>query len=150
MPRLEIFTGTERRRRWPDAEKLAVLEEASVPGISAASVARRHDILPQQIYRWRRQFGFGRDRVDNAGRSSATVTPVSFLPLELVASGNGGTEQTVRPNPAPVSSSPRSSRRDGHGEGFAEVLLANGRRLRICPAIDEASLVRLIRVVETA
>ena len=48
MGRMEIITGRERRRRWSDEEKLSILEEASRSGVSAASVARRHDILPQQ------------------------------------------------------------------------------------------------------
>ncbi|WP_082537249.1 MULTISPECIES: transposase [unclassified Aureimonas] len=91
MPRLEIFTGAERRRRWREADKLAVLEEASRPGISAASVARRHDILPQQIYRWRRQFGWGRHGGNRGSGASASPLPVSFMPLR-----GGPVFQTIR------------------------------------------------------
>jgi len=43
---MEIMTGRERRRRWSVEAKLSILQEASRPGISAAAVARRHDILP--------------------------------------------------------------------------------------------------------
>jgi len=46
MGRMEIMTGRERRRRWSVEAKLSILQEASRPGISAAAVARRHDILP--------------------------------------------------------------------------------------------------------
>ena len=52
---MEIITGGGRRRRWPDEDKLRVLEEAAQPRVRLSDVARRHDILPQQIRRWRRQ-----------------------------------------------------------------------------------------------
>ncbi len=50
MGRIEIFAGPERRRRGLNEDKLRILEEAAEPEISAAAVARRYDLLPQQIY----------------------------------------------------------------------------------------------------
>jgi transposase len=55
MARVEILAGRERRRFWSDEQKRAILEEASTSGSTMADVARRHDIVPQQIYTWRRQ-----------------------------------------------------------------------------------------------
>ena len=55
MARMEIGTGGGRRRRWSEQDKFRVLEEAAQPGARLSDVARRHDILPQQIRRWRRQ-----------------------------------------------------------------------------------------------
>lgn len=55
MARMEIITSDGRRRRWTDEDKLLVLQEAAQPGVRLSDVARRHDILPQQIRRWRRQ-----------------------------------------------------------------------------------------------
>jgi transposase len=55
MARMEIVTGRERRRRWSEADKLDILREAATRGLSAAEVARRHDVVPQQIYIWRRR-----------------------------------------------------------------------------------------------
>lgn len=57
---MEIITGIERRRQWPVERKLAVLEEAASSSDSAAAIARRHDICPQQLYRWRREWREGR------------------------------------------------------------------------------------------
>ncbi|CAE7499763.1 unnamed protein product [Symbiodinium pilosum] len=51
--RYEVITGVERRRRWPDEEKLTILGEVGVDGETVASVARRHDITRQHIYQWR-------------------------------------------------------------------------------------------------
>lgn len=49
-----MLTGPERRRRWRDEEKLAILEEAFAPGACVSEVARRWDISTSLIYVWRR------------------------------------------------------------------------------------------------
>ncbi|MCA1371901.1 transposase [Bradyrhizobium sp. BRP14] len=55
MGRVEILTGVERRRVWTDEDKLRILEEVGTSGSGVAEIARRHDILPQQIYTWRKK-----------------------------------------------------------------------------------------------
>ena len=55
MGRIEILTGVERRRVWTDADKLRILEEIERSGSGVAEIARRHDVLPQQIYTWRKK-----------------------------------------------------------------------------------------------
>lgn len=52
--RIEIITGTERRRRWTAAEKLAIVEETLLPGESVSAVAGRHGVAANLLYRWRR------------------------------------------------------------------------------------------------
>lgn len=52
--RIEIITGTERRRRWSAAEKLRIVEETLISGDSVSAVARRHGVAPNLLYRWRR------------------------------------------------------------------------------------------------
>ena len=56
MGRIEIVSGTERRRRWSDETKLRILAEADQPGARIGEVARRHDIMPGQIRYWRKTF----------------------------------------------------------------------------------------------
>nr|ASK46219.1 hypothetical protein [Agrobacterium vitis] len=56
MARMEIMSGTERRRRWSDEAKLRILAEADEPGARIGEVARRHDVHPGQIRLWRRSF----------------------------------------------------------------------------------------------
>lgn len=73
---MEILTGVERRRRWSSEEKLQILQEASAPGSSVGTVARRHDICRSQIYQWRRDFRSGRLR-------SESLAVVDFLPVEV-------------------------------------------------------------------
>jgi transposase len=53
--RLEVITGTGRRRRFSDDYKAGIVEETLVPGAVVSDVARRHGLTPQQLFGWRRQ-----------------------------------------------------------------------------------------------
>ncbi len=52
--RIEVITGTARRRYWSVEQKLAIVEETLAPGASVSVVARRHGVAPNLVYRWRR------------------------------------------------------------------------------------------------
>ena len=52
--RIELITGTARRRRWTTEQKLRIIEASYAPGESVSSVARRHGVAPNPLYRWRR------------------------------------------------------------------------------------------------
>jgi transposase len=53
--RLEVITGTGRRRRFSEDFKAGVVEETLVPGAVVSEVARRNGLTPQQVFTWRRQ-----------------------------------------------------------------------------------------------
>ena len=55
MSRVEVISGPERRRRWNEEQKRAIVAEAFAPGASVSAVARRTDVGTGQIYRWRRE-----------------------------------------------------------------------------------------------
>ena len=55
MARVEVISGVERRRRWSDDEKRAIVAQSFAPGAVVAEVARRVDVSPGQIYRWRQE-----------------------------------------------------------------------------------------------
>lgn len=48
-----------QRRRWTIAEKLRVIEESSLPGMSVSFVARKYGIAPNQVFRWRKLMSDG-------------------------------------------------------------------------------------------
>jgi transposase len=56
MARVEVMTGAERRRRWSEEQKRAIVTESLAAGAVVSEVARRADIGPGQIYRWREEF----------------------------------------------------------------------------------------------
>jgi transposase len=53
--RLEVITGTGRRRRFSEDDKARIIEETLAPGAVISEVARRHGLSPQQLFTWRRQ-----------------------------------------------------------------------------------------------
>jgi transposase len=69
MARFELFSGPERRRRWSEEQKRAVVAAAFAPDAIVAEVARRADVRPGQIYRWRQELRSG-----GAGFAAVVVT----------------------------------------------------------------------------
>ena len=55
LRRIEVITGTGRRRRWDAETKGRLVAESFEPGCSVSEVARRHDISPSLLFLWRRQ-----------------------------------------------------------------------------------------------
>lgn len=44
----------QQRRRWTFIQKLRVAQEASAPGTSVSSIARKYGLAPSQLFRWRK------------------------------------------------------------------------------------------------
>ena len=57
--RIEVITGTARRRHWSTEQKLRIIEESFEPGETVSSVARRHGVAPNLLFRWRRLLSEG-------------------------------------------------------------------------------------------
>lgn len=77
--RLEVLTGTERRRKWSDAEKVRLVEAAFRPGIVVQDVARRFGVHERLLYRWRRQLGVSVSPVDSP---VPVFAPVRLSPVD--------------------------------------------------------------------
>src|SRR5438045_8589267 len=73
----ELLGRVERRRRFSVEQKLAVLAEATAPGANMSEVARRHGLLPAQVYKWRRLAELG-----IIGMPGASELP-SFVAVEI-------------------------------------------------------------------
>jgi transposase len=57
--RIELITGTARRRHWSTEQKLRIIEESFEPGETVSSAARRNGVAPNLLYRWRRLMSEG-------------------------------------------------------------------------------------------
>jgi transposase len=128
MAKVEILTGVERQRRWSTEQKLLILQEAFGVDGTVSDVARRNDVLPQQIYAWRKKFSLPK-------LNSPEIA--SFIPVSLI----GGSE-----------SSSDSSKRSGVRLKCkdVEIVLRNGRLLRIAADMDLEVLSSLVACVEAA
>lgn len=126
MARMEIISGNDRRRRWSDDEKLLVLEEAAQPGVRLSHVARRYDILPQQIRRWRRQL---------LGEVPTSPDAPIFAPVTLIDPATPSHQSGRGTKPRPV---------------MVEISLRNGRVLKVAADLERQVLASLIACVEAA
>jgi transposase len=84
--RVEIFSGVQRRRRYSLDQKLAVLAEASQPGMSISFIARKHGIGPSLLFGWRRRMTEGGKeavRVDDEVVASSEVRALEKRIREL-------------------------------------------------------------------
>ena len=72
--RVEVLTGTPRRRRWSAAEKAAIVAESLAPGVVTSAVALRYGLHRNQLYSWRREFRSA--AVADAGVPSAEFVPI--------------------------------------------------------------------------
>ena len=90
MNRMEVFRGVERRRRWSIDQKLEILAEAARPGMTVSEVARRHDLHPSQVFKWRRHARFGGLASEGLVATPGFV-PVAFpdAPLAAPLAGDG-------------------------------------------------------------
>lgn len=121
----DVLGAVERRRRWTDAEKFAVVCEVGRHGASVTQVAQRHDLRRQQIYAWRHDL---RKKGLCEPEGAALFLPVDFaLPSVLEAKVAAG---VVAP--------------------MVEIVLRNGRQIRCQGGIGDDDLARLIRLVEAA
>ena len=53
--RIELISGTSRRRRWSDEERARILSESFEPGANISAVARRNGVSCGLLHCWRKQ-----------------------------------------------------------------------------------------------
>ena len=130
VARVEIVTRGEARREYTPEERAAVLTEAAMPGARVLLVAQRYGVSPSLVYRWRREA---------AGRPTQQALPRTphFVPLLVDGAG-------MRQGPVV----PPSAARQEAGVDRLEVVLRNGRLLRIDAGADAAAVARLAAALE--
>ena len=90
MARFELISGRERRRRWSADQKRALVAAAFAPEAIVAEVARRADVYPGQLYRWRqelREAGAGFAEVVLAPTAGRRIAPCAELAIEIEIGG---------------------------------------------------------------
>src|SRR5512133_2668654 len=125
---MEIITGVGRRRSWSSEEKVRLVGEVAERGV--AEVARRYEVCRSLLYRWRRRI---------RGRELAAVTTAAgFVPVRIAPEVPAVRETKDGP---PAASAEYACKRGFIG--LVEIVLGNGRVLRVAERIDPAVLARL-------
>jgi transposase len=135
----EVLGRIERRRRFSIEQKLAVLAEATAPGANLSVIARRHGLLPAQLYKWRRLAELG-----VIGAPGASELP-SFVAVEITKEVSALPVPVAADKPAEINDVPRRRRRKK--AGLIEIELAGGRRVRVDRDVDAAALGRVLDVL---
>ena len=128
----------DARRRWSEAAKQAIVVEAERPGVNISVVARRHGIKPSLLFRWRRLARGGEDR-----QNAPAFIPVT---LALPAVEAPAPEPAAEADASPVSPPPATSREPS--EQRIEIMLSNGRVVRVGAGVDVDSLRRILDAAE--
>ena len=84
-----------KRRSWSDDFKRHVAAEASQPGVSAASVARRHDLNNNLIFNWKRRFEKEAGFLPVQIKAEPGAVPVAPLNLSVEIALTNGTRVAV-------------------------------------------------------
>lgn len=123
--RVEVLTGPERRRKWRDEVKIAIVAEALAAGVVVSEVARRHDIVPSQLFGWMRRF-----RPEAKAMSTLVAAP-TFAPVAL----------DVAPVMSPVPTLPL--------EGSAAIEISVGiATVRIRGGVDTRTLAAVLKALK--
>jgi transposase len=128
---MEIITGSERRRRWRDEEKLRILAELDEPGAKFNDVARRHDLSWGLLWQWR----------DAQRRGKLLAEAPAFVPLRVVQERPAPAE----PQGAAAPTSPAASADpDREPDDRIEIVLPDGTAVRVTEGIGAAALRRVL------
>lgn len=102
VQRFEVFTGAGKRRDWPPQVKASIVAESYSGVETVSAVARRHGLVPSQLFTWRRLL---RQQMEEQGFTlpAASDREPSFVPAVV--------DDVPEPDPALESkSSPRRRR----------------------------------------
>lgn len=134
----EVISMVRRRRRWTAEQKVTLIEEVGRPGSSLAAVADRYGVSRSLLFEWRRQLREG----TLPGVTAAAAAPApKFAPVRLIADASA---TAVLPAP---QSQPSAGQAQG-APSTVELLLRNGRVLRVAETIRPEVLARLAATLE--
>ena len=123
--RVEVLTGSERRRRYTAAEKAQLVDLVFRPGVVVTEAARRFGVHESLLYRWR--------RLMTAPEPTPAFVAVAVTPepdSEMPAPADP--RSTALPVPALPSGATTETR------PTVEVALPGGARVRLDGSVDPA------------
>ena len=88
--RIEVYTGSQERRRWPDETKARIVVEGLAPDIVVTQLAQRHGCRAQQIHDWRRLARTGKLALPAPAAGETSPAFVPLLPDNSAPAGVAG------------------------------------------------------------
>jgi len=117
---LGLSMAQRKRRVWEDDEKVRIVAQTRVRGVSVSQVARRYDVNANLVFTWRRDPRFNPPPPEDPA--------ATFLPVEVVAEPAVIDPPVLEPTAAKI-----------------EIVLPTGHRISISGAYDPEALCRLVR-----
>jgi transposase len=135
--RIEVITGVARRRRWSVEEKLRIVAESFAGGAPVSSVAQRHGLRSNQLFKWR--------KLAREGVFGPLPADFPFVPVRII-----GDEAPPSLRSLPMPPRPSAEVSSVIGAALAEIELSNGCRLRVSTDIEPLVLHRLVTALKAA
>jgi hypothetical protein len=144
--------GGQRRPSRSRAEWLAEVESWRATGQSAKEYAAARRLNAGTLVVWASKLKVSaRSRVQKAAGASPSGSSPKFLPVRVIGpalfTGESQTARDAGPATAARSDAKRQAGDAGHN---IEIVLLNGRTIRITTAVDENMLARVLKVAEGA
>lgn len=128
--RMEVFTGAGRRRAWSDEEKTRIVAESYSGAETVCAVARRHGLVPTQLFTWRRE-----------ARTQAVVdSPADrlFTPVMIESAGTPTRSRRKRTRNRPIE------------RGAVIELECDGVTVRVGRGAESSTVAAIIRALKSA
>lgn len=136
---VELLTNPRSRRTWTLEQRQQIVIDALRSGLSIERFARRSGLTPSVVYRWRQELAVrvrhGHDLLQHGPMQQLAAAPM-FASVHVA--------------PAPFEPACRAplNTMDAPTRDTVEVVLTNGRRVRLNAQMDAKSLHDLLAVLE--
>jgi len=104
--RIEVLTGSERRRQYTEAEKERLVDAAFRPGVVVSEAARRLGVHESLLYRWRRQREGGQREAVQVGEVSCDASPTGFIGVTVTPPPASSVDEVPPPSSGVLLTSP--------------------------------------------
>jgi transposase len=138
---VEILPLVERRRKWTEEEKGALLAEVEAEGGKVLVVARRHRVAESLLNTWRAAYKAAARRASE---------PMAFVPPGVVGRADDGGPALLAAQQAARPAEPPERRNTDDRVGMIGLDLPTGARLRVDAFVNETALARVLRVMKRA
>ena len=131
---VELFTNPRVRRKWTPEQRQQIVIDALRSGMSIERFARMSGLAPSVVHRWKHELAFRIGHGQGPAQHSAAAPTFASV--------------HVAPAPSKPAARMASNTSDAPARDTVEVILTNGRRVRLHAQMDAKVLHNLLAVLE--